>query len=132
MIAAQDEAIARAAQDRKHTAAIGFDAGGFGVVQLAAVHGAPKVGVELEIGPAPLLAHGAEDVLQVPLHLGVGAIECIPGTAAPALEGDLAGGQRLTVLALHEPIRVLLEYVAAGLGDERTHPDGGLEALLRS
>src|ERR1035437_4973795 len=54
----------------------------------------------------------------------------IPGTAAPALEGDLAGGQRLTVLALHEPIRVLLEYVAAGLGDERTHPDGGLEALL--
>src|SRR5450759_2142821 len=130
MIAAQDEGIARAAQDRLHAAAIGFDAGGFGVVHLAAVHGAPEVGVELEIGHAPFLAHGAEDVLQVLLYLGVGAIERVPGAAAPSLEGDLVGGERLTVLALHEPIRVLLEDVAAGLGEARTHPAGGLEALL--
>ena len=82
-------------------------------MQFAAVHGAPEVGVELEISHAPLLAHGAEDVLQVLLHLGVGAIERVPRAVAPALEGDLVGGERLAVVALHEPVGMLLEDVAS-------------------
>ncbi len=130
VVAAEDEAVAGAAQDGLHAAAVGFDAGGFGIVQLAAVHGAPEVGVELEIGHSPLLSHGAEDVFQVLLHLGVGAIERVPGAMAPSLESDLVGRERLAVFALHEPVGMLLEDVAAGFGDERTHPDGGLEALL--
>ena len=64
------------------------------------------------------------------LHLGVRAVQRVPRTAPPALEGHLVRGQRLAVLALHEPVGVLLEEVRPGLGNKRRHPDGGLEALL--
>ena len=130
MIASEDEAVAGALEHGLHAAAIGFDARGFGIVEVAAVHRAPEVGVELEVSHAPLVAHGAEDGLQVLLHFGIGAVERVPGAAAPALEGDLVGGERLAVGVLHEPVGMLLEDVATGFGDERRHPDGGLEALL--
>src|SRR5262249_15797985 len=99
MIAAEDEAVARTLQHGLHATAIGLDARSFRVVQFAAVHRAPEVGVELKVRDAPLFAHGAGDTLQVLLPLRSGAVERIPRTAAPALEGYLgrdAAGRRAT------------------------------------
>src|SRR5689334_15274251 len=107
MIAAEDEGVACAAEYGLHAAAVGFDAGRLRVVEAAAVHRAPEVRVELEVSDAPLPAHGAEDALEVLLDFGVGAIERVPRAVAPALEGDLAGGERLAVIAFHEPVGVL-------------------------
>src|ERR1051325_9195115 len=130
VVAAENEAVARALQHRLHTATVGLDARSLRVPQLAAVHRAPKVRVELEIRDAPLVAHGAEDALQVLLHFGIGAIERVPRTAPPPLERDLVRGKRLAIFALHEPVGMLLKHVRTGLGDERRHPDGRLETLL--
>src|SRR5215475_4751307 len=49
VIASEDEAIARTAEDGLHAAAVGLDARSPRVVEFAAVHGAPEVGVKLEI-----------------------------------------------------------------------------------
>src|SRR5262249_60025086 len=38
--------------------------------------------------------------------------------------------ERLAVVVLHEPVRMLLKDVRAGFGDERRHPDRWFEALL--
>src|SRR6266481_832438 len=42
MIATQDKAVFRAAQNSPHAAPVGFDARRLGVAQTAAVHGAPE------------------------------------------------------------------------------------------
>src|SRR5206468_11035939 len=57
VVAAEQEAVAGALDDRLHAAAVGLDAGGGGIVEVAAVDGAPEVGVQLEVGAAPVVAH---------------------------------------------------------------------------
>ena len=130
VIAAEDEAVARAAQDRLHPAAVGFDARRPRIVEASAVHRAPEVRVELEVGAAPFLPHRAEHVLEVLLHLGMRAVERVPGAAPPAAEGDLVRAQRLAVGVLDEPVGMLLEDVRSFLGDERRDPDRRLESAL--
>src|SRR4051812_36585769 len=98
MIAAEDETVARAAQDRLHPAPVGFDARGFRVGEFPAVHRAPEVGVELEVRHAPLFAHRAEDGFEMALYFGIGAVERVPGAAPPALERHFVGGERLAVV----------------------------------
>ena len=90
--------------------------------------GAPEVRIELEVVNAPLLAQGAKHLLEVGLHLGVGTVQHIPGGAAPAAVGDPLRGQRQAILPLHEPLRVLLEHLRAGLGDKGGDPERGLAA----
>ena len=118
----------RPAQDRLHAAAVGFDARRFGVVESAPMHGAPEIGVELEVRAAPIGPHRAEQIFEVRLSLGVGSVERIPRAAPPSAEGDLVRRERLAVGAFHEPVGMLLKQVGTRLGDERRHPDRGLEA----
>src|SRR5439155_10182428 len=94
MIAAEDERIARAAKDRLHAAAIRFDARRLRIVETAAVHRAPEVRVQLEVGAAPFLPHRAEDVREMLLRIAVRAVERVPGTATPAAKGHAIGSQR--------------------------------------
>ena len=77
---------------------------------------------------APLLAQGTKHPLEVSLHLGVGAIQHIPGGAAPAAVGNPLGGQRQPVIPLHEPVGVLLKHLGARLGDKGSHPERRLAA----
>ena len=109
-------------------APVAFDARGFAVVKMAAVHGAPEVGVKLEIRATPLVAHGVEQVLQMLLRVGMCSIQGVPGAAAPPTEGHLGCGQRRAVGVLHEPVRMLLKQMRIGFSDEWGHPDGRLEA----
>ncbi len=85
--------------------------------------GPPEVGIELEVVNAPLGTQGAKYLLQVRLHLGVGAIQHVPGGAAPAPVGDPLRGERQAILPFHEPVRVLLEHLRAGLGDKGGDPE---------
>ncbi len=97
-------------------------------MEATAVDGAPEVGVKLEVVDAPLLAQGTEHLLEVSLHLGVGAIQHVPGGTAPAAVGNPLGGQRQPVLPLHEPVGVTLKHLGTGLGDKGGHPERGLAA----
>ncbi len=95
MIAAQDEGVARAFEHGGHAASIGFDARRPRIVESPSVNGTPEVGVQLEVGAAPLVAHRLEDSLEVRLSFGMRAIQRIPGSPAPAAEGDAIGTKRL-------------------------------------
>ncbi|MNC05706.1 hypothetical protein D3C75_531980 [compost metagenome] len=77
---------------------------------------------------APLLAQGAKHLLEVGLHLGMSAVQHIPGGAAPTAVGDPLRRQRQAILPLHEPVRVLAEHLRAGLGDKGGDPERGLAA----
>src|ERR1051326_6109175 len=130
MIAAENETLARAAQDGLHAAPVGFDACRARIVEAASVHGAPEVAIEFEIGAAPLLTHGAKDHLQMFLGLQVRAIERIPRPAPPAAERDAVGAQRLALIVFHKPIGVLFEEMRILFRDEWGDPDGRLEAAF--
>src|SRR4051812_48643649 len=130
MVAAEDEAVAGAAEDRLHAAAVGLDARRLWIVEAPAVDRAPEIRVQLEVGDAPFATHGAEQVLEVRLHLWMRTIEDVPRTATPAAERDLVRTKRRVVCVLDEPVRMLLEDVRVFLGHERRHPDGRLEAAL--
>ena len=54
------------------------------------MHRSPEVSVQLEVGAAPLVSHGAEESLEVLLHLWIRPIQRVPWSSAPALEGHLA------------------------------------------
>src|SRR5437588_12852372 len=107
MVAAEDEAVARAAENRLHAAAVRLDACGARVPVSPAVNRAPEVCVELEVRDAPLAPHRREQVLEMFLHLRVRAVEYVPGAATPAAEGDFIRAQRLGVVVTHEPVRML-------------------------
>ena len=127
VVAAEDERVSRAPTHRLHAAAVGFDPRGARVVEPPAVDRAPEVRVELEVGAAPLRAHGAEDGLEVGLRLGVGAVERVPGAAPPAAEGHAVRAQGRPSASFTNQSGCCLEDVRALLGDERRHPDRGLE-----
>src|SRR5258708_7583556 len=95
-----------------------------------AVHRAPEVGIEFEIGAAPFFAHGAEGLLKMLLNLGMSAVQHVPGGVPPSAKRYLTGHERFVVSAADEPFRMLLENMGALLGDERRYPDGRLEAAL--
>src|SRR5205085_32842 len=128
MIAAEDEARARAPEDRLHAAPVGFDACGARIVKTAAVNRAPEVCIEFEVGAAPTFAHGAKDQRKVLLRFGVRAVEHVPRAASPAAERDAIRAERFAFFVTHKPIRVLLEDVRLLFRDERRDPDGRLEA----
>ena len=88
----------------------------------AAVNRAPVIGVEFEIGYAPLFAHGAENLGQMFLRVGIGAVEHAPGSVRPAAKADLAGIQRLPRCILHKPVRMLPQHDAVRLRDKRCQP----------
>src|SRR5262249_21278638 len=123
MIASENEALLRTAKNSLHSAAIGFDAGGVRVVETAAVHCAPEVRVQFEIGAAPFLAHRAEQALQMFLRFGMRAIKRVPGPAPPSAERDFARWQRRAFCVPDEPVGMPLKYVRIGLGDEWSYPD---------
>src|SRR5262249_36756509 len=54
MIASQDETVAGTAKDCLHAAPIRFDARGIWIVKLSSMDSAPKIGIEFEIGAAPV------------------------------------------------------------------------------
>src|SRR5260221_9308161 len=130
MIAAQNETTSRAPANGFHTLAVGLYAGGFGIMEPSAMHRAPEIGIEFEIGAAPLFAHGAEGLLEMLLHRGMSAIQHIPGSVPPSAKRYLAGHERFVISAADEPLRMLLENMGALLGDKRRYPDGRLEAAL--
>ncbi len=71
MVAPENEAVACAADDRVHAAAVGLDAGRARVVEPPAVHRTPEVRVELEVRAAPFGVHDVENALQVRLRLDI-------------------------------------------------------------
>src|SRR5260370_42615915 len=109
MIAAQNEAVPGAAQDRLHPAPVSFDAGRLRIVEHAAMHGAPEVRIELEVGATPLLAHGPEEAFQMLLRFRMRSIKRVPRPVSPPAEGHFVCGQRRAVGSLDEPIRMLLK-----------------------
>ncbi len=85
-------------QDGGHAAPIGFNPSGCRIMETATMDSAPEVGIELEVVDAPLLTQSTEHPLEVHLHLGVGAVQHIPGSTTPTAIGDPLGGQRQTVI----------------------------------
>src|SRR5215472_5552569 len=94
------------------------------------MHGSPEVGVQFEVGAAPVLAHGAEDFFEMLLHFRMRSMQSVPGSVPPSGEGNLAGNQGFVVCPADEPLRMLLEDMGILFGDERCHPDGRLKAAL--
>ena len=127
MIAAKNEAPARSATNCRQSPPISLDTSGLGIMEAATVHCTPEIGVELEIGAAPLVAHGAEYFFQVLLHFRMRPIQRVPRSMSPSAKGDLAGRQRLIVGAANKPFRMLLENMGILLRDERSYPDGRLK-----
>ena len=98
------------------------------IVEPAAMHRAPEIGVELEIGATPFLAHGAKELFEMPLHLGMRAVERVPWPAPPAAERHAIGSQRRAGGVLDEPAGMLLKDRGLLFGNERRDPDRGLES----
>src|SRR4051794_32732846 len=130
MIAAENKAISRTVENRLHAAAVRFDACRLRIVQLAAMHRAPEVCVQLEIRTAPLVSHRVKQRFEMPLHFGMRAVQRVPRPAPPSLKRNLASRQRLTVGVLHEPIRIRLEQFRARFRDKWRYPYGRFEAAL--
>src|SRR6266699_4752532 len=118
MIAAEKKRVAGAAEDRPHAAAVRLDPCRARIVQTAAVHRAPEVRVEFEVGAAPLLAHRSKQMLEMILDCRMRSIECVPWPAPPAAERHPIGPQRPAVAIGDEPIRMLLEDRRFGFSDE--------------
>src|SRR5688500_18519397 len=97
-----------------HPPPVGLEARGAWIVEAAAVDRAPEIRVELEVGHAPPLAHGAEDLLEMCLRARMRAVHRVPGPAAPAAEGHAVRAQGSAVRVLHEPVRVVPEVPGAG------------------
>src|SRR5258708_21601612 len=93
VIATQDETVARAAQDRPHSVAIGFDARGLGIVERATMHSAPEIRVELEVGAAPVVAHGPDELFVMLFDLAMRSVEPVPAAMPPSAEGHAIGTQ---------------------------------------
>src|SRR5258706_11782336 len=87
MVAAQDKTVVGAAQYRLDAAPIGFNPRCIRIVKAPSVYGAPKIGVEFEVGAAPLPAHRAKDQLEVFLSLRMCPVQRIPRTSPPTAEG---------------------------------------------
>src|SRR5258706_373506 len=102
MVATEDETISRAASNCFHTSSICLDARRFRIVETPAVHRAPEIRVQLEIGAAPFLPHRSEKRLEVSLYIRMAAVECVPRPPSPAGESHLIRGQRFSVRAFHE------------------------------
>src|SRR5262245_66166732 len=111
VIAAEYEAVARAAQNRLHPAPVGFNARRAWVVKTSAVHRAPEVGVELEVRTSPLAPHCAEDNFEMFPRFRVSAVERVPGAATPAAESDFVGAQGLALGVFDEPVGMLFEQM---------------------
>src|SRR5689334_22555253 len=111
MIAAKDKTVACAANDSLHAAAVRLDARCLGIVQAAAVHGAPEIRIQLEISAPPLIPHGPEERFQVLLNVRVCPVERVPGTSPPPAEGHHVGRESCARSVLDEPVRVFLKYV---------------------
>src|SRR5262245_44211587 len=109
MVAAKDKTVSSAGANGLHAPAVSLDARGFGIMESTAVHGAPEIGVELEIAAPPLLAHGVEDFPQVLLHFRVRPIERVPRSMPPPAKRYQAGHKRFIVSAAYEPVRMLLK-----------------------
>src|SRR5262249_22106028 len=86
MIASEDKAIVSAAQDGVHAAAVGFNTGGFSVVEPASVNCTPEISVEFEIRAAPFAAHRSEEILEVFLNFRMSSVEHVPRPAPPSAE----------------------------------------------
>src|SRR5262249_9719459 len=130
MIAAQDEGVAGAAANRFHAPAIRLYAGCPGIMKVPAVHRAPEVGVEFEVSTAPVPAHCAKNFFKVLLDLRVRTIQGVPGSVTPSSKRHPVGRQRFTVVALHEPICMLLEDSRTLLGHKRSDPDSWFKTSL--
>src|SRR5262249_10130178 len=109
MIAPKNEAIAGAFEDGLHASTVGLDAGRGRVVKTAAMDRSPEVGVELEVGAPPFVAHRAKDSFEVCLGAGVCPIENVPGAMTPTAESHAVRPQRCSAGVLDEPIGVRLE-----------------------
>src|SRR5215471_7621967 len=126
MIAAENEAVACAAQNRLHPAPVGFDSRCAWIIKTPAMHRAPEIGVELEICTTPFAPHRAEDHFKMFLRIRVRAVERVPGPTSPSAEGDFVRSQRLAVSIFDEPIGMLFEQMGLFFRDERRDPDGRL------
>src|SRR5258708_37852657 len=87
MIAAEKQAVSRAAANCLHPTTIGFDTRRVGIVKVSTMDRAPEVCVEFEIGAAPVPAHRAKNHLQMSLSFRVCSVKDIPGPVPPAAEG---------------------------------------------
>src|SRR5260370_42488424 len=130
MFDSKEKTFPRSATCGFHTVPVSLDATRLGIVETTAVHRAPKVSIELEVGTATLLPHGAKDFLKVLLNLGMCSIQRVPGSVAPSAESHPTRLQGLAILAADKPLWVLLEDLRILLGNKRSDPNSGLEAAL--
>src|SRR6185503_14374627 len=98
------------------------------IVEPSAMHRAPEVRVQLEVGAAPLATHGPEDAGEVILRAGMRTVQRVPWSAPPAAEGHAVRPKRRTSGLLDEPFRMLLEDSRLLFRDERRDPDRRLES----
>src|SRR5215203_1556857 len=130
MIASQDKSVTGAVDHGSHAAAVSFDPRCPAVVKMSAMDRSPKIGIELEISYAPVLAHRSKNGFEVLLHFRMCTVECVPRTASPAAEGHAIRAERFAVGTVHEPLGMLAKQIGFLLGDERCNPDRRFETSL--
>src|SRR5687767_8335418 len=130
MVTAEDESVARAPQNCLHSPPVSFDASCLRVMQPPAVHRAPEVRIEFEVGAAPLAIHNPKQVFKMLLRRGMGTVERVPGSAPPTAERDTIGAHWIPFPVFHEPIRMVPEHARVLFRDEGSDPDCRFEASL--
>ena len=86
-------------------------------------HAAPEIGIQLEIGAAPLLSHGAEHLIEIFAGFRMRTVQHVPWSAAPAAETVLCRRKRLFPVIPDKTVRMFPEKLGFLLRDERSHPD---------